>query len=152
MSRSLTRFVGLACPVGCAPSVLIAFGLSGCAGTQGAGDASQENPADYDPRTAFAAADRNHDGWVDREEFHKRQVFHFLVIDEDQDGDLSAQELSQQFFLAEGLRDPDADTDGDGRISMDEYVHARFRGFDSADTNDDGLLSQAEATSSWSGV
>jgi hypothetical protein len=140
MSRSLA---------GCA---LIALGLAACASTRSVDSASKPNPADHDPRTAFVEADRNRDGWVDRKEFRERQVFYFLVLDEDQDGHLSEQELSQRFFLAEGLEDPNPDSDGDGRISMDEYVQARFRGFDSADTNDDGLLSQAEATRSWSGV
>jgi len=51
-------------------------------------------PSD-DARTAHAETDENHDGNIDREEFHHRQVDVFYHADTDKDGSLSEAEFAK---------------------------------------------------------
>lgn len=95
-----------------------------------------------DPRIAFAETDENADGGVDREEFHHRMVEIFFHGDRDKDGHMTPAELAG---AVEFPKDFDrADRDGDGRISLYEFIQVRFATFDEVDTNHDGLLSVGE--------
>jgi Ca2+-binding EF-hand superfamily protein len=84
----------------------------------------------------FKDADRNRDGRLDREEFHRVIVEAFFFRDKDKNGYLIITELTDT--------DPatfrGADRDGDGRLSLQEYVNALFKDFDAADRNKDGVL------------
>jgi Ca2+-binding EF-hand superfamily protein len=89
---------------------------------------------------AFEETDRNGDGRVDREEFHRRTVEVFFFLDRDRDGYLvigDLREVRQEAFRA-------ADRDGDGRLALIEYVNARFKDFEAADANGDGVLTPGE--------
>ncbi len=102
---------------------------------------ADEIPPTNDPRAAHAATDRNHDGELDREEFHQRMVQNFYFADTDRDGFVSQGQLKafdeDELFRADDL-------DGDSKISLKEFLDARFDNFRDADTNSDGTLSVQE--------
>jgi hypothetical protein len=97
----------------------------------------------------FAAADKNGDGLVSKQEFLDERAKQYDTLDANRDGWLSQGEL------ASGLPNARArmllpfmfgqfDTDGDGRVTRAEFAKAPTPGFDRADANGDGLVSQAE--------
>ena len=119
--------------------ILIAFGTTLlCAGGMAA---QQVAPPSSDPRTAFAQTDRNGDGVIDHEEFQERITEVFYFADTDKDGLVKPGEL--KVFDEKELFE-DADTNGDGKLSLKEFVAARFKSFREADTNEDGTLSLDE--------
>ena len=88
----------------------------------------------------FVGADRNHDGKIDREEFHQAAVESFYFRDKARKGYLLIDELkdaSPEAFKA-------ANRKGDGRLTLQEYVNALFIDFDRADTDKDGGLTFEE--------
>ena len=103
---------------------------------------ADDMPPPHDPRAAHAAADENHDGELDRAEFHDRMVQIFYFADTDKDGFVLIVEF--KFFDEEKLFE-DADRNRDSKVSLDEFVDARFDNFRAADTNSDGSLSVQEA-------
>jgi Ca2+-binding EF-hand superfamily protein len=96
----------------------------------------------HDPRAAFTETDANHDGRIDREEFHHRVVEIFFHGDTDKDGYMTPTELQASVVFPEDFQD--ADRDADGRISLYEFVRVRFATFDEVDSDGDGLLSVEE--------
>jgi Ca2+-binding EF-hand superfamily protein len=98
---------------------------------------SQGKPA-YDVRAAFAEADANGDGVVDRAEFVDREVEVFYAADTNKDGYLSPEELERGVVVSQDFKQ--ADRNGDGRVSLSEFLWARDKLFDEADTNHDGVL------------
>jgi Ca2+-binding EF-hand superfamily protein len=96
----------------------------------------------HDPRSAFAETDANHDGKIDRQEFHERMVEIFFHGDRDKNGFMTWQELEAVVVFPEDFRG--ADRDGDERISLYEFIRVRFEDFDPVDGDDDGLLSLEE--------
>jgi Ca2+-binding EF-hand superfamily protein len=102
---------------------------------------ADEIPPPHDPRAAHAATDTNHNGEIDREEFHHRivQVFYFADVDKDglvRLGELHVFDEDELFRVA--------DRDRDSRISLKEFVDARFDNFQNADQDSDGTLSVQE--------
>jgi Ca2+-binding EF-hand superfamily protein len=100
----------------------------------------------YDPHTAFAETDSNNDGSIDRGEFHLRIVEVFYFADTDKDGYLSPDEQKRLVFPEDFTAD---DKDGDGRISLREFLRVRFADFDAVDTDHDGMLSLDEVVGAY---
>jgi Ca2+-binding EF-hand superfamily protein len=100
----------------------------------------------HDPRAAFAAADKNHDGRIDHEEFHHRIVQIFYFADDDRDGYVSNGQLKT---FDEASLFVIADLDGDGRLSLYEFINARFVNFREADDDASGTLSVEEVVSAF---
>ncbi len=101
--------------------------------------AGDEGP-EYDPRAAHAETDTNGDSYVDREEFHLRMVEIFFHGDEDKDGYMTRAEVERTLVFPDELEAELAD----GRVSLYEFIHVRFDDFYSADTDSDGRLSVDE--------
>ena len=97
-------------------------------------------PTSEDVNRAFRETDRNGDGRIDREEFHRRTVEVFYLLDANRDGYLVVSEVTM--IPIEAFRA--ADRDGDGKLSLQEYVNARFKDFEAMDTNRDGSVSKEE--------
>jgi EF hand len=90
----------------------------------------------------FDAADLNHDGKVDREEYHRRMMDVILLADENKDGVLTMDELPD----ADPSTFQAADRNGDGMLSADEFMDSRFADFDAADRDGSGTLSPDEVS------
>ena len=95
----------------------------------------------YDPRAAFAEADTDHDGQIDREEFQERIVEVFYSADRNKDGFLDVEKV-QLLVFPDDFKDEDRDHDG--HISMREFLRVRQHDYDQADSDDDGFLSLDE--------
>ena len=112
----------------CILSVVPAFGAGapklGAAGTMG-------------------LADRNGDQKIDREEYNQRMTEVFFFADVDKDGNLTIDELA-----AVEPVDPKvfqtADRDGNGKLSLGEFLYAVHIDFTGADTNRDGYIDMQE--------
>jgi Ca2+-binding EF-hand superfamily protein len=120
---------------------LVFAAVAGSASAQPRPDAAQ----------MFALADANHDGVVSPAEFRASREARFKVLDRNHDGVLTAADFPAGGRLtARWGEGPQAllkmlDADGDGRVSLDEFVQGSMRLFDRADANHDGVVSQAEA-------
>jgi EF hand domain-containing protein len=118
----------------------IVLGLAFIASLAVPGLAGAQAASPPGPRQRFDAADKNHDGRLDREEFYQLAVESFYFRDKDKKGYLTVEQLretSPEAFKA-------ANRKGDGRLTLEEYVNALFLDFDRADTNKDGMLSFEE--------
>jgi hypothetical protein len=106
--------------------------------------------AALDPASLFASADANGDGLVSKAEFIAARDARFDVLDTNHDGFLVRDEMAA---AAPGLRGrmmlpvmfPQFDSNGDGKVSRQEFSAAPAPGFDMADANGDGMVSPAEA-------
>jgi hypothetical protein len=127
-------------------SILIltaALGLAGCASSK----ARPKPSKPHIPRAAHAEVDTNDDGYVDHEEFHQRMVEIFYFGDTDKDGHMSYVETDRVVVFS---RDWEAaDINGDGRISLYEFLRIRFRDFEEVDGNSDGVLSVDEVVAAF---
>jgi Ca2+-binding EF-hand superfamily protein len=106
----------------------------------GAGPAWAQLPSPQELRQQFQETDRNNDGKIDREEFHRRSVELFYFLDKDRKGYLvlvDVKGLTAEDFTT-------ADRTADGKLTLDEFLNARFRHFEVADTNGDGVLTLQE--------
>ncbi|HEX5065139.1 MAG TPA: EF-hand domain-containing protein [Myxococcota bacterium] len=120
--------------------ILIAFGITALAA--GSATAQQQGtPPTADPRAAFAATDKNKDGVIDHAEFQARITEVFYFADQDKNGLAKKGELH---VFDEDELFAEADKNGDGQLSLREFVAARFVLFEEADTNKDGVLSLDE--------
>jgi Ca2+-binding EF-hand superfamily protein len=112
-------------------ALLLASGLAGAA-------RAQTPKPTYDPRAAFAETDTNHDGAVDHEEFLERITEVFYAADVNKDGVLTPVEVTAT--LTETANLGAADSNGNGTLTLHEFLRARLKDYDQADTNGDGLL------------
>jgi Ca2+-binding EF-hand superfamily protein len=99
------------------------------------------NTPEYKDRVArFKAADKNHDGMVDRGEYHEAMLEIFYLSDKNKDGFLELDEIGVDRKPAFDA----ADKNHDGKLSLNEYENARYEQFVEMDTNHDGELSMSE--------
>jgi hypothetical protein len=124
---------------------LLALALVLSAASSSADDPKQKPT--HDPRVAFAEADLNDDGQVDRREFHLRMVEVFFHSDKDKDGFMKPEELNRATVIEEDFHD--ADNDHDGKISLYEFIEFRFYLFDEVDTDSNGRLSLEEVVTAF---
>jgi Ca2+-binding EF-hand superfamily protein len=110
---------------------------------------AEQTPNTHDPRQAYAEADRNRDGRIDREEFHQRMVEIFFHGDRDKDGYMTQAELEATVVFPEDFKA--ADRDENGRISLHEFMRVRFYTFDEVDLDRDGALSVEEVVGAYEG-
>ncbi len=123
---------------------IVVLGMGGCATAPN----TQRNPVvSHDPRAAHAEADRNGDGYIDREEFHQRMVEIFFHGDRDKDGYMSYEEIDRVVVVTEDWSR--VDTNRDDRIALYEFIRVRFVDFDEVDTDQDGLLSVEEVAAAF---
>jgi Ca2+-binding EF-hand superfamily protein len=92
----------------------------------------------------MATADKNHDGRIDLEEFNQRLTEVFFFADTDKDGKLSWEEIHAVVVDADPQRFKAADSDGDGKLALYEFLYALDVDFIKADTNHDGVLDMQE--------
>ena len=96
-----------------------------------------------DASTTMALVDKNKDGRIDREEFHLRMTEVFFFADVDKDGQLTFAEL-----VAVENVDPEAfkraDRDGNGKLSLYEFMYVIHRDFEATDKNGDGVIDMQE--------
>jgi Ca2+-binding EF-hand superfamily protein len=102
---------------------------------------TDEVPPPHDPRAAHAATDRNHNGEISLEEFEERIVQNFYFADVDKDGFVT---FGQLMAFDEDSLFETADIDGDSRLSLSEFLTARFEDFREADTDGSDSLSVEE--------
>jgi len=102
---------------------------------------SDEIPPPQDPRAAHAATDRDHNGEIDRDEFEQRMIQIFYFADVDKDGYVTFGQLA---VFDQSLLFETADLDGDDRLSLSEFLAARFEDFRDADTDGSDTLSVEE--------
>lgn len=94
------------------------------------------------PPTKFDAADRNHDGRVDRAEYDGFVQELVLLGDTDRDGKLSRAEASAVF---QSGRFEQIDSNSDGYLSIEEVDVFTGGDFATLDANKDGVVDRAEA-------
>jgi len=96
-----------------------------------------------DADAVMALTDKNRDGRIDREEFHQRMTEVFFFADVDKDGQLTFAEL-----VAVEKVEPEAfkraDRDGNGKLSLYEFMYVIHRDFEAADKNQDGVIDLQE--------
>lgn len=124
-----------------------------------------------DGKRYLRSLDENHDGRISKKEFLARAREQFAELDLDRDGALSPRELDKAREKARAKRDEarrragkppisreadqarkpllsglaDRDLDGDGRITLKEYLARRERQFAELDRNHDGIIAREEA-------
>lgn len=146
-----------------AMALLASLALAGCGSGErqaGADDAPAvaatmpttvaDPPATAALRT-FAGRDADHDGFVSSAENAAAADRIYDAIDVDQDGAVTAQEYTAA-RVALGLTSlpgteeliAQADQDGDGQLTLAEWIASEGLAFRDADRNADGKLSQAE--------
>ena len=91
----------------------------------------------------FATSDLDKNGKIDRAEYQRRMVEVFYFADKNKDGVVTIEEivaietLDEKAFKA-------ADRDGNGKLTVNEFVAYRMIQFDEADRNKDGVLTLEE--------
>jgi Ca2+-binding EF-hand superfamily protein len=120
------------------PMIFLAFMCAWVASISPAASAER-----MDASSTMALVDKNKDGRIDREEFHQRMTEVFFFADVDKDGQLTYAELTAVEYV-----DPEvfkrADRDGNGKLSLYEFMYVVHRDFDAADKNADGVIDMEE--------
>lgn len=103
-------------------------------------------------RMMFERFDTDGDGRISPEEFEDVHMIRFYTLDMDNDGEV----LRDEFVFMRGMRGVPGDraheafdrldTDGNGRLSVEEFNASRESSFTSLDLNGNGTLSQVEVS------
>jgi len=129
-----------------------AFMLCGCMAA--ISSVARAQPQMRDPTQMLERADLDGDGRITRAEYTEARSRSFEQFDRNKDGYLDKADASGRRFGRNrggggaGERLQQAmdfiDTDGDGRISRDEFVGGRAIMFDRADANGDNVIDEGE--------
>ena len=92
---------------------------------------------------SFSTSDLDKDGKIDRAEYQRRMVEVFYFADRNKDGVVTIEEIAAIETVDEKAFKA-ADRDGNGKLSVNEFVAYRVIQFDEADTNKDGVLTIEE--------
>jgi Ca2+-binding EF-hand superfamily protein len=98
--------------------------------------------------SALEQADANHDGKITKQEYIDARATQFARMDRNGDGFIDAAD-SREDASERGQRTAAAlrgriDSNGDGKISKEEFVNAPTMLFDKFDANKDGVLDATE--------
>lgn len=103
-------------------------------------------------------ADANKDGMIDKDEYKAARAAQFEKMDRNADGFLDSQDRPQRSAESQDEHGPTGrkpgergaamiaqlDSNGDGKVSKEEFMSAPTVFFDRADTDHDGVLSAKE--------
>ncbi len=92
---------------------------------------------------SFSTSDLDKDGKIDRAEYQRRMVEVFYFADRNKDGVVTIEEIAAIETVDEKAFKA-ADRDGNGKLSVNEFVAYRVIQFDEADANKDGVLTVEE--------
>ncbi|WP_338467325.1 EF-hand domain-containing protein [Novosphingobium sp. ZN18A2] len=110
------------------------------------------DPEAAKPLTSFEGKDANHDGAISQAEYAKAAQSIFQMMDADQNGTVTVQEMDAA-RTALGIGDAalssekliqQADSDGDGKLTLGEWMANANAQFDKMDTNQDGSIDRQE--------
>ena len=97
---------------------------------------------------ALEQADANHDGKVTKQEYIDARTAQFARLDRNGDGFIDAadsrEDASERGQRAAAALRGRIDSNGDGKISKEEFVNAPTMVFDKFDANKDGVLDATE--------
>ena len=102
----------------------------------------QQSPAGQ--QAIWDNADKNKDGFIDRIEFLEVMTDAFFFVDTDKDGYLTLVEIRRIVGTMDPKQFEDADRDKNGKLDIYEYESAISKDFDAADTNGDGKITVEE--------
>lgn len=94
-------------------------------------------------KQAFSTSDLDKDDKIDRAEYQRRMVEVFYFADRNKDGVVTIDEIAA-IETVDDKAFKAADRDGNGKLSVNEFVAYRMIQFDEADTNKDGVLTVEE--------
>jgi Ca2+-binding EF-hand superfamily protein len=96
-----------------------------------------------DTTATMGLADKNGDRKIDREEYNQRMTEVFFFADVDKDGNLTIVELAAVTTVdPQAFRN--ADKDGNGKLTLGEFLYAVHIDFYTADANRDGFIDMPE--------
>lgn len=110
------------------------------------------DPEAAKPLTSFEGKDANGDGVISQAEYAKAAQSIFQRMDADSNGTVTVQEMDAA-RTALGMNHPDvsseklieqADSDGDGKLTLSEWMANANAQFDAMDTNKDGSIDHLE--------
>lgn len=110
------------------------------------------DPAAAKPLTSFEGKDANGDGKISQAEYAKAAQAIFQMMDADQSGTVTVQEMDAA-RAALGLSNAagssektiqQADSDGDGKLTLAEWMANANAQFDAMDANKDGFIDHQE--------
>ena len=105
------------------------------------GSAPAQTPAKPDWKDSFRTHDRNVDGKIDRAEFREWMADSFFIVDENHKGYLVFEDV-KSVMNAKTFKGQDKD--GNGKVTLQEFLDASFQDFAAADGDKNGALTLEE--------